>query len=89
MELTVELAARLVAIASALLLLAFGLAILAVERLSRRSTPDVSGGVAAVSGQRTGLLSPLMALCWLALLPASVAPCCFQGPRFARSASAG
>ena len=39
MELTLELVARLVVIASALSLLAFGLAILMVERLSRRSAP--------------------------------------------------
>jgi protein-S-isoprenylcysteine O-methyltransferase Ste14 len=39
MQPTLELAARLVVIASALSLLAFGLAILGVERLSRRSTP--------------------------------------------------
>jgi len=38
-ELTVELVGRVVVIASALSLLAFGLSILAVERLSRRSAP--------------------------------------------------
>ena len=39
MQPTLELVARLVVIACALSLLAFGLAILAVERLSRRSAP--------------------------------------------------
>ena len=39
MEPTLELAARVVVIACALSLLTFGLAILAIERMSRRSTP--------------------------------------------------
>jgi protein-S-isoprenylcysteine O-methyltransferase Ste14 len=48
MELTLELVARLVVIACALSLLMFGLAILAVERLSHRSAPVE---------QETGLLA--------------------------------
>jgi protein-S-isoprenylcysteine O-methyltransferase Ste14 len=50
-ELTVELVGRVVVVASALSLLAFGLSIFAVERLSRRSAPveRVTGPVALVN----------------------------------------
>jgi protein-S-isoprenylcysteine O-methyltransferase Ste14 len=51
MELTVDLVVRFAVLASALSLLAFGLAILAVERLSRRPAPveRVTGPVALVN----------------------------------------
>jgi protein-S-isoprenylcysteine O-methyltransferase Ste14 len=51
MELTLELVSRLIAIGSAISLLVFGLSILAVERLSRRSAPveRVTGPVALVN----------------------------------------
>lgn len=51
MELTLELVSRLIVIASALSLLVFGLSILAVERLGRRSAPveRATGPVALVN----------------------------------------
>jgi protein-S-isoprenylcysteine O-methyltransferase Ste14 len=79
MELTLELVARIVVIACALSLLTFGLAILAVERLSRRSAPveQETGPLALVN--YVGIIgfvvvSLVSAVTMLGTIPAPVGP---------------